>query len=345
MNEISRSQVETLLNGDQKYSGSPFYNLRTLGSNTDIYKAVQYTVEESLLECAHSFRLSCIEIVPTIVERSRKFRSELYRLPTPRPHLLFHGTEESNHQSIFDTGFSLDDDHWGDTDAGYIGKGIYLSPLPEYSASYIKETDGITRFNYYEPVKVGVTCKLLGCLALVGQTKQLYERTSESEIQSHLQSHWAWVNKDGDITKVESDFFAQEYAIKETVHVYPRFRVSLVRVTKEVVWVDPNINNDENSRYVAELKQMDGISLFATSRRDKALAALKKGKVATDYRAVTAGRGGEEFVRSLRAAGIHCKVMVFCGAVAYHKEWAKKFSNVEVTNSVSIFKKYATWKY
>lgn len=345
MNEISRSQAETLLSGDQNFYGSPFHNLRTLATNADVYKTVQCTLEERLLQCAHSFQLLSIEIAPAVVERSRKFRTELYRLPAPRPHLLFHGTKESNHQSIFDTGFSLDSDHWGDTDEGYIGKGVYLSPLPEYSAAYIKETHGITRFNYYEPVKVGTTCKLLGCLALVGQTKQLYEKITGSEIESHLQSRWAWVNKGGNITKVESDFFAQEYAIKETVHVYPRFRVSLVRVTKEVVWVDPNISNNENSRYVAELKQEREITLFATSCSTKALAVLKKRKVGTEYRAVTAGRGGEDFVRLLRAAGIHCKVMVFCGAVAYHKEWAKKFSNVEVTNSVANFKKYATWKY
>ena len=120
----------------------------------------------------------------------------------------------------------------------------------------------------------------------------------------------------------------------------------MTRVTKEVVWVDPNIENAENSQYVAELNKETGFSLYATSSSVRALAALKKKKEGTMYRAVTAGRGGEEFVRSLRAAGIHCKVLVFCGAaLVYHREWAKKFSDVEATNCTATFKKYVTWKY
>ena len=343
--QISTSQVESLLKGDQNFFGYPSSNLKIIYANDPVYKFVQKTVEERLLKCPHSFQLSKVEIIPAPISNSVKFQSALGNPTTSRPNFLFHGTNETNHQSIFNNGFSLDDNHFGDTDKGYIGKGVYLSSFPEYCAAYIKKTPGITRYAYYEPVQVGVTCKLLGCIALNGRTRQLYQKDYGTEIESNLESRWAWVDKQGDVTTNSLTFFAQEYAIKEPVKVYPRFRISLTRVTKEVVWVDPNIGNAENSRYVAELKVESGISLYATSSSDKALAALKKRKEGTLYRAITAGRGGEEFVRSLRSAGIHCKVMVFCGTVAYHKEWAKKFSNVEVTNSTETFKKYATWKY
>ena len=46
-------------------------------------------------------------------------------------HFLFHGSNITNHESIFNQGFLVDKEHFGDTDEGYIGKGVYFSPHPE----------------------------------------------------------------------------------------------------------------------------------------------------------------------------------------------------------------------
>ena len=116
------------------------------------------------------------------------------------------------------------------------------------------------------------------------------------------------------------------------------------QVTREVIWVDPNVNNMENTRYVQHLKQVPGISLLATTSTDEALLFLQRKKPGTEYRAMTAGRGGEQFVTRVRDCGIHCRVLVFCGAVEYHKTWAKKFDKTEVTDSVQEMIKFATWK-
>ena len=216
--QLSNSQVENLLKGDQNFIGDPFYNLRTTTVNE--YKFVQNAVGDRILECPHSFKLSKIEVVPAPLHRSNTFRSALHALPIPRPHFLFHGTKEDNHKSIINNGFSLSEDHYGDTDKGYIGKGVYLSPFPEYSASYIKDTAGIKRLGYYEPVDNGVTCKLLGCIVLAGRTKQILTKLYGIEIdRKSLDSHWAWVDQDGDVTALSQHFFAQEYAISETVQV------------------------------------------------------------------------------------------------------------------------------
>ena len=316
--------------------------VRCLARSDPIYKDVCSTIDQRLLHCAHSFHLESVEIIENC-GCSRSFHSELSKC-SPRPYFLFHGTKYSNHKSIFDNGFSLSAKHWGNTDEGYIGKGIYLSPLPEYSAAYIKDVPGVHYCVYDDPVDLGVTCQLLGCIALVGRTEQVHQKQLGREIASNLESHWAWVKSNGDITTAQSEYFAQEFVIKIPTSVYPRFRVSLKRVNKELIWFDSDIANGENSRYLDTLKLQSDISVYATGNSDKALDALKKKKNGTEYRLVTAGHGGEELVRKARSAGVHCHVLVFCRSVDYHKQWARKFSNVQVTGSKDEFMRFATWK-
>ena len=342
--ELGKDYVQqVLLKGDQSYYGLPSSTVKCLPRSDPIYKDVCHTIDQRLLHCAHSFHLESVEVVCGKRSCSASFRSELSKY-SPRPYFLFHGTKYSNHNSIFDNGFSLSDEHWGDTDKGYIGKGVYLSPLPEYSAAYIKDTAGVHHYIYDNPVDLGVTCKLLGCIALVGRTRQLYQKDYGTEIEGTLESRWAWVQSNGNVTTVQSEYFAQEFVIKIPASVYPRFRVSLKRVNKELIWFDSNIANGENSRYLDTLKLQSDISAYATGDSDKALDALKKKKNGIEYRLVTAGHGGEELVRKARSAGVHCHVLVFCHSVDYHKQWAKKFSNVQVTASQAEFMRFATWK-
>ena len=116
-------------------------------------------------------------------------------------------------------------------------------------------------------------------------------------------------------------------------------------VQRQVVWVDPNIGNGENSMYVCHLlENYPHISLFATASRSQALCALNTKKDATIYRAITSGSGGEEFVRKLRVElSVMCEVLVFCMSVHRHMTWARKYSHINVTDSSEIMRKFATW--
>ena len=132
--------------------------------------------------------------------------------------------------------------------------------------------------------------------------------------------------------------------IKESTAVVPSVQTSLQHINREVVWVDPNIGNTENSSYVHELKQEWGVSLFATASASQALDALKNKKEGREYRVITSGTGGEEFVHTLRRElRIKCKVLVFCMSVDYHKTWARKYDNVDVTLSGQQMIEFATW--
>ena len=125
--------------------------------------------------------------------------------------------------------------------------------------------------------------------------------------------------------------------IREKVKVHASSR-------RKVVWVDPRVNNHENSSYVRYLKSVEGVSLHATTSASDALDALLVRDPKVEYRAVTAGTGGKEFIQNLRAKGVHCPVLVFCGSYDWHSKWARHFKNVEVTVDPSRLYEFATWE-
>ena len=340
LRELSSKDAQSLLQ-QVSYSGVSYKSLKTLRPTENLYLQIEKVVEFRLLQSAHSFRITSLEFVSVPNSRLTEFKRRMSR---GNVHFLFHGSKEANHESIFNQGFLIDEEHFGDTDKGYIGKGVYFSPHPEYSAAYIKDTPGISRWEYANPVKIGTTCKLLGCIVVVGHTRRKFMKEYGSTIPTDVDSHWAWVEKDGSIAADDTKRFAVEYSVREPIHCCPRFRISLKRVTREVIWVDPNINNSENSGHVQRLKQTDGFFLYATTSTTDAIVSLQKKKEGIEYRAITAGRCGEEFVQSLREIGIDCSVLVFCMSVDYHKTWAVHYSNVSVTKATQKLYDFATWK-
>ena len=115
-------------------------------------------------------------------------------------------------------------------------------------------------------------------------------------------------------------------------------------VKRKVVWVDPKVNNHENSSYVNYLKGVAGVDLFATTSASKALSQLLEADPKIECRAITAGTGGKEFVESLRSKGIQCPVLVFCASFDFHSKWARKFKNVEVAVDTAVMFDFATWE-
>ena len=218
-----KKKVKELLDGDQVYIGPPASTLKNLERSDPRYKLVCDILEEQLLLCPHAFYIVSIEIVSEERSQSRAFHDILAREPHSKIYLLFHGTESTNHDSISNQGFSME--YFGATDDGYFGKGVYLSPLPEYSAAYIRDAYDETKWCCADPVQVGSTCILLGCIAIVGRTEQITHYTKEVKGDSH----WVWVNDQGQVATNRADYFAQEYVIKDPKRVYPRFRIKLRR--------------------------------------------------------------------------------------------------------------------
>ena len=128
--------------------------------------------------------------------------------------------------------------------------------------------------------------------------------------------------------------------IRELCRKKAKVHASLKR---KVVWVDPRVNNHENSSYVHYLKSQ-GVDLFATTNASEGLSQLLEADQNVECRAVTAGSGGKEFIEKLRSKGIQCPVLVFCGNFDYHSKWARKFKNVSVTVDTSTMFDFTMWE-
>ena len=89
---------------------------------------------------------------------------------------------------------------------------------------------------------------------------------------------------------------------------------------------------------------IEGVCLHATASTSDALEVLRKKEPGVEYRAVTAGTGGKEFIQILRANDILCPLLVFCISFDWHSKWARKFENVEVTVDPSRMCQFATWE-
>ena len=145
---ISKVQCNKFLAGDGLSHQRPSDSVRSLLPDHELYKSVEVLIDRSLSECEHTFRVEKLEIICASSSLSTNFKRYVAEKGDSDVYFLFHGTKPSNHESIFNNGFLIDEDHFRYTDKGYIGKGVYLSPHVEYSASYIKDTEGITRFQY-----------------------------------------------------------------------------------------------------------------------------------------------------------------------------------------------------
>lgn len=117
----------------------------------------------------------------------------------------------------------------------------------------------------------------------------------------------------------------------------------VVSKQRRVVWVDPNVNNFENSGYVHYLRAVEGVQLLATSSSGEAIEELSNMQQGTEYRIITAGTGGNEFVDSVRTMGVYCPILVFCAHEKWHRKWASGYNNIEVTVSPERMFEFATW--
>ena len=306
-------------------------------------RMVRTMFDERIAAQAHAFRLATVDISTAPYARVEAFQ----RLSAQSEMLfMFHGTDRDCHGSILHKGF-LEEKIAGKTDEGYIGKGFYTTPDPEYSVAFIRDT-GVERLAYHNPVPdIGTEVRLLGVLTLPGRPQFVKELEMGADVPDGFQSRYAWVNSDANPTTSPGERFATELVIRDPNRLYPRFVLNMVRVKKEIVWLDPRMDNDENTGYAQTFyAESKNAHVYCTKSEEFALKVLKRRKDDTERRVVTAGSGGKEFVTKLRSASCGCdsKVLVFCGNVAYHSSWAREFANIEVTNDTHRFQEFVRWR-
>ncbi|CAG9313935.1 unnamed protein product [Blepharisma stoltei] len=93
----------------------------------------------------------------------------------------------------------------------------------------------------------------------------------------------------------------------------------------KVVWHDPNIFNEENTRYVS--RYLSGIDnrLFETVEEAAKFLANSQNK----WILVTSGRNGKELVQKVHDYSCIVEILVFCGNPNLHQQWATAFPKIK----------------
>ena len=184
------------------------------------------------------------------------------------------------------------------------------------------------------------------------------------DIPAGFDSATAWVTRTGAPTGKKEDAYAQEIVLREGKYLLPRFVLRLKRVAKTLVWVDPNIRGSYNDGLAEKLRLgITNTRVVATASPELAaqvcagciLQSNTKGKENSEFRLVTAGRGGQELLTSVKAVDSMVQptmpCLVFCMAAAYHATWAAAIpvpagvesNHITVTSSAVEMQKFCLW--
>ncbi|CAF1477860.1 unnamed protein product [Didymodactylos carnosus] len=291
----------------------------------------QYLTEKSreISSCIlHAFQMSPIEYV--IENLSLVHNEDLYKLyhdcyAHGEEKILFHGTQTSNFDGIFEKNFQ---NFVGSkrTDSGWYGRGIYFSTSPKYCASYAHSDVNSIVYLICSLVKLG----------------KMYHVTDMSymgkEMRVDSDSHYVKVTASGHPTNAEHSFF-EEFVIKQSNQILPLYIIGLRPVHRFVLWRDPKISDDHNGPLFAQMKQGYNFNIYGSETSAEALAVLECKLNDPKMQCVVVTNGadkGEEFVRQCRNMRSSLPMIVYCSQVGYHKLWATKIGGhpeIQVTGS------------
>ena len=97
-----------------------------------------------------------------------------------------------------------------------------------------------------------------------------------------------------------------------------------------LVWIDPNVENDENRRVHEKLGTLYGTyKKFASV--GNGLDAIKKFSVSSRLVLVVSGGFGKEIVPQIHELEPVLAIYVFCMMVENYKTWAEQFPKVRIS--------------
>jgi DnaJ family protein A protein 2 len=289
----------------------------------------------ALSKCSKKFEVCNV----VVLDNQSVFKAFIKHDGLEKCKLLYHGTRLNRISSIFKTGFQMKPDFA--IDEGWFGRGLYFTAFPQYAMHYI---------SYGELPEEGRVFTLIASHANVGRVRTISALEDGKPIPEGYDSNHIDVGTTAhgasghpyDATKHTHKY--DEWIIREGTRVLPRFLITLkcVKQSAVVVWRDPKIENAENSRILKDIQTAKGCTVYGvkTSSEARDLVADKMGECKVCV-VTNGGDDGEGFIRELReGAKFDGPVLVFCGAVAYHRTWAEKLGDCAVTGSGRDVKKF-----
>ena len=91
-----------------------------------------------------------------------------------------------------------------------------------------------------------------------------------------------------------------------------------------IVWHDPKAGNQENQRYIAQLKRFCEVFIF--TEWEKASAYIKESKASCHV--ITSGTNGELFIKEISLSQSVESIYIFCRNKEYHSSWAQNYQKI-----------------
>lgn len=283
---IDPSTVLTLIEGMPSYNGEGECTTE-LDQSSDMFEEVSRIVENRIMKLTNNpFTIPRVEMAYSS-DMSQRFYEKIRQGRFNNLHFLFHGTNEGNMDGIFASGFIVSSSGDGLANGRYYGSGVYFSPNPEYAAFYIQGApDHVIRRKPDDPVKLGRTCTVLGCLVNVGRCKTVDRYIGDVPIDPRYDSHHAWADTFAEPAKRPEDRYAEEYIIGDVETILPLFIIHIRRVHAIEVF----------SSYDFHM-EYDGVEMVAQERKA--------------YRKESGGRYEEAVLRQGRIRDKHGGAMEF----------------------------------
>ena len=105
---------------------------------------------------------------------------------------------------------------------------------------------------------------------------------------------------------------------------------------RELIWIDGNVNNDENNEYKVEIKKISSIKLSCFEKIPEAIKYLKQLEFIPTY-IICSGRLFPEFIKlfktSIKDFSICPKIVIFCGSIKSFLERNKNKIDLPINHS------------
>eukprot|EP01084_Bolivina_argentea_P309686 535728_1 len=132
-----------------------------------------------------------------------------------------------------------------------------------------------------------------------------------------------------------NDRVYDEYAVRESSRIVPRYLIKLQKVKKVFVWRNTTFDQYPNEQIYAQIAQNNVV--YVCKDTLSALKVIELKKKFCDLYVISNSQDGKKFIGEcvINTLGIESNhILIFTGSVSWTKQWANIF-NVEVTGSPS----------
>lgn len=290
--------------------------------------ALRHTLELQFTNFEEEYELVGINLLYNSSRAIQFLRHKNY----DKSSIMFHGCSQGPMVGIFKEGFKMMSASIGKL----YGNGHYVTPQAIHAIRYLK-------FCKDPKSRNADTVTLIAVFVNPGKVKKVDGAEYRNRpITKGFDSHHARVTDGVHYTKMighpvkehkgyPKNCVMDEYAVRDSTRILPRFYITLQRINKVFIWRDKNIVNNFNSSVLKDMQR--NTSIYGVTDTKKALELIRSKMSGGNkvYVITNGAHDGQGFVDTVRnELNLDTSILVFCCAVEWHSKWAQLYSDVQV---------------